>query len=255
MNFEEIRTTPIGDDPGPDRELDPELHAALVSWRDSKLHESEAMLAAIGECPTPEEVLALESGEIGDAGRRNALARHLIACPRCAAQQLHALSFGITPARGSSNVGSRRAQFAAAAVVLFAFAAAMWSGIAPSSAPAQEIAARFTDAKGNSPRSPLATPARIEVRSPAAGWVSVLRLESSGAVVPERVEGDSLSAAVGVENVVLPLDRTLSVAPGASFLILFSASEPNAADLENRAQDALRGVPRPGDRSFRLIAR
>ncbi len=265
MSFEEAPASRSGELPDPEREIDPELAKALADFRDSDLHQSEAVLAALGECPTPAEVLALEAGEIAAPWRRNALARHLIACRRCAARQLATLANGAAPlAAPAAGLARRRTQFAAAAVVLASIAASLWAA-----RPADRIrslgggdvvATAWADAQGLRMRGAddPKREARVLAVAPRAGFMSLVRIDGAAASVPviETVEGAAISVAVVADQpLVLPIDRVLSFAPGTVYLTLFTEEPIPVTELPLVAMDALRGVPPKGGSASSLIAR
>jgi len=259
-----------------------ELERLLAEYGASSMRLARGAVAAAGECPQPQEVVALERGEVVDVRSREALAQHLIDCPRCFESSLVALSgqgsgeragvanstmstardagFAVSPAGRSGRRWSIRiaALAAAALLMLSAFALIEFAGEPGARAPG--LAGMFlADAIGLEMRSAPAEARRAVVLVEKDGVVSLGRF-MHGELRIEEVEGAATSVAVTAgEEVVLPLDRALLVDGPQTWMVLHrsgSASSLDAeVDLESLFRDAARGRHPAGISSRRLALR
>lgn len=241
------------------------------------LWAEEKSLAAIHPCPDPRELLDLERGQILDATRRQALARHLVTCPNCIDANLRALF----PSRTSSaptaivtsipRAGKRRIATAVSSLAAaFLLAATSWLALeAPlrTSFPISGI--HPTDAGGFETRGPALDPAdpfavrrRVSIDVRTTGFVSLVRptRDPSGSsddsieILP--VMGRAIVTTVeSGEEVLLPLDAAIPCAKGETWLVLFCSRELEADEIRDAASRLLKGYRVDGIEAVRVVPR
>jgi hypothetical protein len=175
--------------------------------------------------------VALQKGEIRDQQRRQALARHLLACPRCADPSLKVL----LPQREARVRQLAKVVLPIAAAVLLAFL--FFPDKAPTE-PATELVGEvfvdcyLVDATGLVLRGPEgpATARRALVQVSQAAQLALL-VEEQGLWRMEAVEGKELwVAAEPGEELLLPLDRAVDLRSPSRWAILGRSQELSAAE-------------------------
>lgn len=231
----------------PHDQVDPEIERMLAQLRASELFETERWLAQTSDCPDPSELLLLARGEVAGP-RKESLARHLLACPRCLETNLEVLSRPQVPVAVApvSTVRSRpRLSLLAAAAALMI--AALMLGEAFRPGVRGPSGAFLVDAYGLETRGVEqgadASRRRLLVVTEDAGYCSLARLRGTGsAATAEAVDGAAFSTKVAQrEEVVLPLDRALDVAGPETWLAIFSSAPLDAKQVEAIAERAAKG--------------
>ncbi len=241
----------------PDPTLDPELERRIRASREAPARLRDGLLAALGDCPSEEDLTRLADGRLADAKRRHELGRHLVSCPRCADRNLaHLLAVdaaaGATPSvrpvaddpgrapPAPVRPAVRVVRWAAAAAVLLA--AVVGLGTAERTTPALD-GAWLVDPYGFELRSLPAEPVgrRVLVRASSDGVVALVR-RSAEDVLVEPLDGPREQLAVSAgEEVVLPLRRALEVPAAEDWLVLHLDGEVPDAELRALARRAVRG--------------
>lgn len=226
--------------------LDAEFERLIRAARQAPARERDRALAAAGECPTAEDVRRLHDGRLLEADRRNALARHLSSCPRCADANLATLlatevpaTRTITPVRPMRRVAGM-ARWAAAAVLLIAALVGVESGARGTAALG---GAWLVDPFGQELRDALAEPVarRVLVRASSDGWLVLVR-RGAETVRVEAIDGPARITRVhGGEEVVLPLTGALEVPAPEDWIVLHLRSPIDDEQLDALARRAVRG--------------
>lgn len=241
--------------------IDQEIEQPLAAYRASAAFASEQALAESGACPDPAEVAALSAGTITVPWRRAALARHLVACPRCADENL-ALLLALDRAEDEGHHGEdmvarprfrihlRPAILASAAALLLAAAGLGPLGIETSAPAIRE--AYGVDRYGFLVRNPDPLLERIQVTSTTHGYVALARLSASGIELEPMRSSELMIEVFADEQVVLPTDRVLALEGDDEWLVLHCAKPLGATELAELARNAAAGALPPGVASARL---
>lgn len=229
--------------------IDAAVKRLAAEYRESDLRRSESQLAALGECPEPADLDALRRGTIQSAEKRTALARHVIACPRCADRNLTLLASDVEIQQMSNGTRVRRMAIvaaAAAAVVLVTWIALRPGGPPLSPALGQVL---LVDAAGREMRD--AEPPRVGDNRRAlvvvarTGFASLVRLASeNGDATIEPVDAAARWAAVTAgEEVLLPLDRAVSISRAETWIVVLADKPLVDDELIGIARAAAAGTP------------
>ncbi len=241
------------------------------------LWAEEKSLAAIHPCPDPRELIDLERGQILDATRRHALARHLVTCPNCIDANLRALFPSRTSSAPTSSVTSiprvgKRwiASAVASLAAAFLLAATSWLALdAPARRPFPISGIHPTDAGGFEtrgppidPTDPLAVRRRVSIDVCTTGFVSLVRpnRDPSGSgddsieILPVKGPAIMTSVASG-EEVLLPLDTSVPCGKGETWLVLFCSRELEADEIRDAASRLLKGYRVDGIEAVRVVPR
>ena len=251
-----------------DRQIDASFRAVVRSALHSESRAFDAALAADGECPTAEDVAFLDAGQIVDPARREALARHLVSCPRCLEANLAALLVPVCGGTGRSSgplrvvkttgVPTLATWAAAAALLLCAYFAQSPTGSATNSALGGTW---LVDPYGlemrSAPRAPVGR--RVLLQAKRGGFVALVRLSTgatagTGPTVVEPVDDTHVTVAVtSGDELILPLDHAIAVPTSEDWLVLWLDMRLDAAGLEALATRVARGARPTGVEAQRLI--
>jgi len=234
--------------------LPAELAEAARDYAASAFRATERQLAESGECPAPEELAALAAGTIDDGARREALAHHLLACPRCFDANLARLAPGAAPVGGEAG-RERRRRFAlvslaavAAVVLVGLFLAGPWSR-----APQPITSVFWVDADGIVLRGVEGNERRIQVACRAGGHLALLRVDAEGLVAEPVEDGESWARVHADEDVIVPLDRTLVTRRGQTYVLLYAPRLVSDAERIRLARRALAGSRLPSGFVARVL--
>ena len=232
--------------------IDATVKRLAAEYRDSDLRRSESRLAALGECPEPADLDALRRGTIESVEKRTALARHVIACPRCADPNLTVLASDAEIPLEPKGIRVRRfavVAAVAAAVLLVAIVSLRPSRLALGPALSQVL---LVDAAGREMRD--AEPPRVGESRRAlvvvarTGFAALVRLASAnGEATIEAVDAAARWAAVTAgEEVLLPLDRAVSISRAETWIVVHADRPLGDEELIRIARAAAAGTPPSG---------
>ncbi len=252
----------------------PQLERLLGGYARSELRSIEREIASFSPCPAPEELRALEAGRIEDGNLRSALARHLVACPRCLDRNVALLAPRQAGEAGvrlptapvvAGRVGWIRAGTALAAAVLLGLAISLHHD-GGSATPGALHGAYLVDEHGLElryiPPPESRHRRRVLIHAASSGVVALARLSADGVRI-EPIEGANLTTAVVAdEEVVLPLDHSIHLDDAEDWLVLRRetpradvARPPTAIELEAIAVRLARGELVPDWVGTRLAVR
>jgi hypothetical protein len=246
----------------------PQLERLLAGYAGSELRSIERAFAAASPCPAAEELRRLDGGLIHDAERRFALARHLLACPRCLERNLAFLAPDEERLATAAPVRSGWMLFgkALAAALLIGVAIGLHtSGREPAASPFHGAylvdsfgleLREIPDAAGPSTRSER----RVLVEPRRGGIVALARLTASGVKI-EPIDGDKLVTTIDASHeLVLPLHGAVEIERAEHWLVLYSSSRtdgarsiPSEAELRDIAVQLARGYLVSGWSATRVV--
>ena len=247
----------------PNDSHDPVREPMFDAYRASDFLARERHAASGGECPDPRELRDLVDGRIDAPWRREALARHIVYCSRCADRNLtQLLADGAETEAAHQDAPTptivrrrpmRLTHVAAAAGMLVA--AVLGESLSTPPVPPAVGGVYITGESGLEPRTAEldTTQRRAMVAVDRGGYLALARLFTDRATW-EAVEGDRLATpVVPGEEVMLPLDRSLPVSERQDWLIVHLGDAATEAELSAWLPRLVRGESVDGvDGVFRV---